>query len=55
MMREANAFPPKTDLTDTLEFYFQCCSIEINVDKMSIVAATLANGGVNPLTVRLHT
>ena len=27
-MREHGAFPEGTDLVETLEFYFQCCSIE---------------------------
>jgi len=49
-MREKNAFPEKTDLLSTLEFYFQCCSIETTSDAMAITAATLANGGVCPLT-----
>ena len=29
-MRENKAFPENTDLYKTLEFYFQCCSIETN-------------------------
>ncbi|MEO3770667.1 glutaminase A [Micromonospora sp. B9E7] len=49
-MREHNAFPDGTDLTETLEFYFQCCSIEVDARSLSVVAASLANGGVNPLT-----
>ena len=54
-MQETNdekkvGFPPGTNLIRNLEFYFQCCSIEVNVRLMSIVAATLAHGGVCPLT-----
>ncbi|NJB72626.1 glutaminase [Saonia flava] len=49
-MREKNAFPEKTNLTETLEFYFQCCSIESCTTNLSVAAATLANAGTNPLT-----
>jgi len=62
MMQEKGAFQSGKDKTqearlwsDTmmqqvLELYFQCCSIEVTCEAMSIVAATLANGGVCPLT-----
>jgi glutaminase len=49
-MREKKAFPENTNLTETLEFYFQCCSIESNTYDLSVAAATLANAGTNPLT-----
>lgn len=49
-MKEKRVFPDGTDLLQTLEFYFQCCSIEATCERMSIIAATLANGGVCPLT-----
>jgi glutaminase len=49
-MREKKAFPEKTNLTETLEFYFQCCSIESCTNDLSVAAATLANAGTNPLT-----
>ena len=49
-MRENKAFMPKTDLTETLEFYFQCCSIESSTEDMATAAATLANSGLNPIT-----
>ncbi len=49
-MREHGAFPADTDLIQTLEFYFQCCSIELSAEQMAMVAATLANAGVCPAT-----
>lgn len=49
-MREHKCFPPKTSLQDTLDLYFQLCSIETNVDTLAVMAATLANGGVSPLS-----
>ncbi|WP_372405347.1 glutaminase A [Streptomyces luteireticuli] len=49
-MRERGAFPPGTDLLTTLEFYFQCCSIEVDAQQLAVAAASLANAGVCPLT-----
>lgn len=49
-MREKKAFPPGIDLVETLELYFQCCSIESRTHDLAIAAATLANGGINPLS-----
>lgn len=40
-----------TDRVDeTLDLYFQQCSIMINARDLGVMAATLANGGVNPIT-----
>jgi glutaminase len=49
-MREKGAFPDGANLVETLEFYFQCCSIDIDTESLAIVAGTLASGGVSPLT-----
>jgi glutaminase len=49
-MREKKAFPSGADLLNTLEFYFQCCSIEIDTESLAATAAALATGGIAPLT-----
>ena len=41
---------PGTDLQQTLEFYFQSCSIEVDAQLLAVAAASLANAGVCPLT-----
>ena len=49
-MREVGAFPNDTDIFQTLDYYFSACSLEVDVRSMSMIAATLANGGVCPQT-----
>lgn len=49
-MSEKDSFPADTDLMETLELYFQCCSIEMSCEAMALLAGTLANGGVHPLS-----
>lgn len=50
LMMSKGAFPANTDITKTLEFYFMNCSLEADSDTLAVMAATLANGGTNPLT-----
>jgi len=53
MMKEKKSFPPCfTNLKDTLELYFQNCAILSNTSAMASAAATLANGGLCPLSGR---
>lgn len=49
-MRERGAFPPGTSIRPTLDYYFSACSIEVTAEHMSTIGATLANGGVCPVT-----
>lgn len=50
LMKSKQAFPEDVDIKSVLEFYFQNCSLQCNTSTMSVIAATFANGGVNPLT-----
>lgn len=37
-------------INDSLDFYFQLCSIEANCQRLATIAATYANNGVNPMS-----
>jgi glutaminase len=37
-------------IEESLELYFQQCSVLVNSHDLAIMGATLANGGINPLT-----
>ncbi|MBQ49322.1 MAG: glutaminase A [Zetaproteobacteria bacterium] len=52
-MKEQGAFPPETDIKTVLDFYFQCCALEVTSDMASVVAASLASGGICPITREL--
>lgn len=40
----------QVSVESVLDLYFQACSVSVNCVQLATMAATLANGGVNPLT-----
>jgi glutaminase len=53
-MRQSKAFgktkPSPSQIEDLLKTYFQSCSIQITCQMGAIIASTLANGGICPIT-----
>ena len=49
-MQENKSFPDGTDIHECLDLYFQSCSLEVTSESLSVLGATLANGGVCPIT-----
>jgi glutaminase len=49
-MKEHGAFPENSDAFDALDLYLQSCSLEVTTALVAKVAATLAAGGICPLT-----
>jgi len=50
LMQDHHAFPEGSDVSEALDLYFRCCSMTLDCRSLSVVAASLANGGVCPLT-----
>ncbi|CAN5592368.1 glutaminase A [soil metagenome] len=49
-MLDQGAFPEGTDIYETMKLYNKSCAIELTADQLAMAAATLANGGICPLT-----
>lgn len=49
-MEEAGVFGPGVTPETALDFYIQCCAIEVNTVSAANIAAALANGGTSPLS-----
>lgn len=50
LLKGRKGLPRNVDLHKMMDVYFSCCSIEMTANMLSVVAATLANGGVCPTT-----
>ena len=52
-LKGRKGLPRDVDLHKMLSVYLGCCSIEITSEALAVAAATLANGGVCPVTERM--
>jgi glutaminase len=51
-LKGRKGLPRNVDLQKMLDVYLGCCSIEMSTEALAVAAATLANGGVCPITQR---
>ncbi|XP_076589711.1 glutaminase liver isoform, mitochondrial [Chaetodon auriga] len=49
-LQEKKCFPEKTDISAALDLLLQCASTEITCESGAVMAASLANGGLCPLS-----
>lgn len=50
LMKSKNIFPNDVKVAKLVEYYIQCQALESDTNTLSIIASTLANGGVCPIT-----
>eukprot|EP00742_Colponemidia_sp_Colp-10_P009115 GILJ01009914.1.p1 GENE.GILJ01009914.1~~GILJ01009914.1.p1 ORF type:complete len:506 (+),score=62.92 GILJ01009914.1:17-1534(+) len=50
LLRETKMFQSTSDVIDAVELFLRCCCVKGNAQSLSVVAATLANGGLCPYT-----
>lgn len=50
LMKSKNVFPNDVKVAKLVEYYIQCQALESDTNTLSIIASTLANGGVCPIT-----
>ena len=41
-MKENNCFPKGSKIKECVDFWYQCCAMEVNCESMAVICATLA-------------